>query len=399
MRLLATTAAGSSPLARSRARRRCSRRVPDRWRASSASAPRPTRTCAGRRAASKALGARDPACAVARGRATGTDPAERARCIGAARARARLAERRRCAQIRRRGDRRRERAPPRRARPADRRWSVEALARPRRVVALDDHASTRRARTCCSRHASPREKDGTLANVAPGCSASSPPSAFDRRARARAALLADARPRARPPASRPLDLPGRVEGARPSRARARAASPTRGLRRLAQRRRRGWRARSIRWLILLKSVVVSRSRWRSAWIERRQSARMPARIAVPRRPQPRRPCSGCCSRWPTCIKLLSKEDVVPRRREPGDVPPGAARSPPLPAMLTYAVIPFGGALRVRRLHDLAGRRRPRLGRALHPRDRLARHLRHRARRAGRATTSSRCSAGCARRRR
>ena len=45
-------------------------------------------------------------------------------------------------------------------------------------------------------------------------------------------------------------------------------------------------------------------------------------------------------------------------------------------MIAFAVIPFGGVYTFGDAHDLARRRRPRLGPALRLRDRLDRHLRH-----------------------
>ena len=81
------------------------------------------------------------------------------------------------------------------------------------------------------------------------------------------------------------------------------------------------------------------------------------------------------------IKLLSKEDVVPTgaNRVMHLIAPLIAA---VPAVIAYAVIPFGGVYTFGDTHALAGRRRPRLGPALHLRDRLDRHLRRRAGRLG-----------------
>ena len=133
--------------------------------------------------------------------------------------------------------------------------------------------------------------------------------------------------------------------------------------------------------VLIKSlfillVVVAAIAPVITWIERKQSAVMQDRIGANRADINGITVLGLLHPLADVIKLLSKEDVVPlgANRVMHLLAPLVAAAP---AVVAFAVIPFGGVYTFGELHALARRRQSRLGPALHLRDRLDRHLRHR----------------------
>ena len=132
------------------------------------------------------------------------------------------------------------------------------------------------------------------------------------------------------------------------------------------------------WVIALKAVfiflILVLLTLFNIWFERRVVARMQHRVG----PNVHGPF-GLLQSLADGVKLALKEDIIPKAADKVVflLAPIIAT---VPAFITWAVIPFGPVVNFFGHADPAAAHRHARGRALHARDRLDRHLRHRARR-------------------
>ena len=163
-----------------------------------------------------------------------------------------------------------------------------------------------------------------------------------------------------------------------------AWSEARGAR--ADRRRRGnlarWRRSTIWVSIFLFALVLLAFAPVMTWVERKQSALMQDRIGANRASILGFKALGLIHPLADVIKMITKEDTIPTgaHRFLHLVSPFIAVAP---AIISFAVIPYGGTYEMWGAHVLADRGRSRLRRAVRVRDRLDRDLRLDARRLGR----------------
>jgi hypothetical protein len=220
---------------------------------------------------------------------------------------------------------------------------IDALARLDTVIALDSHASDlQRVAHVLFPTRVAAEKHGTLTNHAGRVQRVEPAvePAFD--ARSEGEVLAAI--------GHALGLPGfdgHFDAHEASKALAQSRARVRE--RLARRGRARWRAARERLVIvevLIKSlfillVVVAALAPVITWIERKQSAVMQDRIGANRADINGITVLGLLHPLADVIKLLSKEDVVPfgANRVMHLIAPLVAAAP---AVIAYAVIPYGG---------------------------------------------------------